>query len=131
MSLMKLALKTASLVLFCALFLETAEACTCIDYGVPTCALFANADAVFVGKVQRITSAMGDKDANVGLPGVGSISSRGAGLIWVHFTLEQAFKGVTRKTVTALTYRGTSCDLEIKAGERWVIFASRDQKTLV
>lgn len=126
---MKLLLKTGTLLLFCGSFFNQVIACTCLDYGVPTCALFSRADAVFVGKIERITSAMGDKEANVQLGGVGSISSRGGGLIWVHFTLEHAFKGVSGKTAKALTYQGTSCDLEVKQGQRWVIFAHRDNES--
>jgi hypothetical protein len=126
---MKLFLQAAMLLLFCASFFNPVSACTCLDYGVPTCALFSRADAVFVGKIDRITSAQGDKEANVQLGAVGSISSRGAGLIWIHFTLEHAFKGVSGKTAKALTYRGTSCDLEVKEGERLLIFAHRNDET--
>src|SRR5215813_2587960 len=126
---MKLILKAGTLLLFCAVFFNEIHACTCLDYGVPPCTLFSEADAVFVGKIERITSAMGDNDASVQLGGVGSISSRGSGLIWVHFTLEHAFKGVSGKIIKALTYRGTSCDLEVKEGQRWLIFAHRDRET--
>src|SRR5580765_6002680 len=125
---MKVILKAGTVLLFCAFLFNEVHACTCLDYGVPTCSLFSRADAVFVGKIERITSAMGDKDASVQLGGVGSISSRGGGSIWVHFTLEHAFKGVGGKAVKALTYRGTSCDLDVKEGERWLIFAHRDEK---
>lgn len=126
---MKLMLKAGTFLLFCATVFNEANACTCLDYGVPTCALFSRADAVFVGKIERITSAMGDKDASVQLGGVGSISSRDGGSIWVQFTIEHAFKGVSGKTVKALTYRGTSCDLGVKEGRRWLIFAHRDNET--
>jgi len=126
---MKPILMAGTLLLFCAYFFNEVHACTCLDYGAPTCALFSRSDAVFVGKIERITSAMGDKDASVQLGGVGSISSRGSGLIWVHFTLEHAFKGVSGNTVKALTYRGTSCDLGVKKGQRWLIFAHRDDET--
>jgi len=126
---MKLMLKAGTFLLFCAAVFNEVNACTCLDYGVPTCALFSRADAVFVGKIERITSAMGDKDASVQLGGVGSISSRGGGPIWVHFTIEHAFKSVGGKTVKALTYRGTSCDLGVKEGQRWLIFAHRDNET--
>lgn len=88
---MNLWLQAGTLLLFCASFFTQVNACTCLDYGVPACSLFSRADAVFVGKIERITSAMGDKEASVQLGGVGSISSRGAGLIWIHFTLEHAF----------------------------------------
>ena len=102
--------------MFCASVFNEVNACTCLDYGVPTCTLFSRADAVFVGNIERITSAMGDKDASVQFGGVGSISSRGCGLIRVHFTIKHAFKGVSGETVNALTYRGTSCDLGVKEG---------------
>jgi hypothetical protein len=126
---MKLMLKAGTILLFCTAVFNNVNACTCLDYGVPTCTLFSRADAVFVGKIQRITSAMGDKDASVQLGGVGSISSRGGGPIWVHFTIEHAFKGVGGETVKALTYSGTSCDLGVKEGQRWLIFAHRDKET--
>jgi hypothetical protein len=126
---MKLILKAGTILLFCAAVFNNVNACTCLDYGVPTCALFSRADAVFVGKIKRITSAMGDKNASVQLEGVGSISSRGGGPIWVHFTIEHAFKGVGGETVKALTYSGTSCDLGVKEGQRWLIFAHRDKET--
>jgi hypothetical protein len=126
---MKLMLKAGTFLFLCAAVFNEVNACTCLDYGVPTCSLFSGADAVFVGKIERITSAMGDKDASVQLGGVGSISSRGSGLIWVHFTLEHAFKGVSGRTIRALTYRGTSCDLTVKEGQRWLIFAHRDKET--
>ena len=126
---MKLFLQAGTLLLFCASFFNQVNACTCLDYGVPTCSLFSRADAVFVGKIDRITSALGDNEASVQLGGVGSISSRGGGLIWVHFTLEHAYKGVSGQTVKALTYRGTSCDLNVKEGQRLLIFAHRDKET--
>lgn len=126
---MKLILTAGTFLLFCAAVVNEVNACTCLDYGVPTCALFSRADAVFVGKIERITSAMGDRDASVQLGGVGSISSRGGGPIWVHFTIDYAFKGVSGETVKALTYRGTSCDLGVKEGQRWLIFAHRDNET--
>jgi hypothetical protein len=125
---MKLILKAGTLLLLCASLFNEVDACTCLDYGVPTCALFSSADAVFVGKIERITSAMGDKDASVHLGGVGSISSRGGGPIWVHFTIEHAFKSVSGTTVKALTYSGTSCDLGVKEGQRWLIFAHRNDE---
>src|ERR1051325_8986828 len=126
---MKLVLQAGTLLLFCASFFNEVHACTCLDYGVPTCALFSRADAVFVGTIDRITPATDDKNASVQLGGVRSISSRGGGLIWVHFSLEHAFKGVSGQTVKALTYRGTSCDLDVKKGQRWLIFAHRDNET--
>lgn len=103
-------------------------ACTCVDYGVPSCKLFGDADAVFVGKVERITAANDDK-TNISLRGVNSMSDRGVGLLSVHFEVQNALKGVTGATATALTYAGTSCDLDVKEGQTWLIFANKDGKT--
>jgi hypothetical protein len=69
---MKLILKAGTFLWFCAAVFGEVNACTCLDYGVPTCALFSRVDTVFVGKIERVTSAMGDKDASVQLGGVGS-----------------------------------------------------------
>jgi hypothetical protein len=110
------------------LFGSMAWACTCSDYGVPACKLFGNADAVFVGKVDRISSA-DDKDAQVSLSGVNSISSRGVGLVSVEFNVEKALKGITGKSVKVLTYIGTSCDVGVNEGQRWVVYASKDPET--
>lgn len=104
-------------------------ACTCLDHSVPVCQYYKDAEAVFVGKVERITSAAGEKKATVSNGGVNSISWWSVGLVFVHFKIESAFKGVQGTTVKALTYRGTSCDLEIKKGQRWVIFAHKDDET--
>jgi hypothetical protein len=109
-----------------SLLSSTAFSCTCIDYGVPACKLFGNADAVFVGKIERIVSTDDDKNAQVTLSGVNSISSRGVGLVSVEFSIEKAFKGVAGRSTKALTYTGTSCDLGVKEGQRWVIFAVKD-----
>ncbi len=80
---MKMMLKAGTFLLFCAAVLNEVNACTCLDYGAPTCALFSRADAVFVGKIERITSAMGDKDPSVQLGGVGS-NREGFGAYWLH-----------------------------------------------
>ncbi|MGH9947155.1 MAG: hypothetical protein ACRD6X_08155 [Pyrinomonadaceae bacterium] len=113
---------------FISLLGSAGYACTCIDYGVPSCKLFDNADAVFIGTIERIGSS-DDKDASVSLKGVNSISHRGAGMLAVRFSVEKPFKGIAGATVTALTYSGTSCDLEVKEGQRWLIFATKDEKT--
>ncbi len=121
------------LVLFSALLIfssiKTTLACTCSDYGVPSCKRYSDADAVFVGKIERITSAADEKDASVTSKGLNSISWDSLGLIVVHFKVEKSFKGVQSKILKALTYKGTSCDLKVKKGQRWVVFASKDEET--
>lgn len=125
---MKCSKKIAPLLIFlCSLF-QTASACTCTDYGVPVCKLYRDADAVFVGTVERVAS-VADDNASVAIPGVGSISSFGSNLNWIHFRVEQGYKGVAGNRVKALTYHGTSCDLDPREGQRWVIFAHKDPKT--
>ena len=110
---------------------QSITACTCTDYGVPNCKRFSEADAVFVGKIERIVSAAAEKDASVTGEGLGSISWDSMGLISVHFRVEKSFKGVAaaEKIMKVLTYKGTSCDLDVKKGERWVVYASKHEKT--
>lgn len=126
---MKRILITAGIFFFCSVSASVVVACTCTDYSIPTCKRFQSADATFFGKIERITSAVGDKDANVSLGGVGSISSIQSGLIWVHFKVEKAFRGNVGQRIKVLTYRGTSCDLEVKQGQRWMVFAQKDDET--
>lgn len=118
-------LRFTLLICFIVLVYPTVFACTCTDYNVPTCKLFGDADAVFVGKIDSIVPAKGGKDPQVSLNGVGSISSRETNLVLVQFSVERAIKGVNSNVVTALTYGGTSCDLGVKVGQRWLIFASK------
>ncbi len=108
---------------------QSVIACTCIDYGVPTCKRFSDSDAVFIGKIERITSAAAEKYARVTSKGLNSISWASLGMIAVHFKVEKSFKGVQDKIVKVLTYKGTSCDLEIKKGQRWVVYASKNEET--
>lgn len=105
-----------------------ALACTCQDYQVPVCKLFSEADAVFVGKIENITSAT-DTNGSVTSAGVNSISWRKADLIWVHFKVDRGFKGDSSKQIKVLTYNGTSCDLGVEKGQKWIVFANKDEKT--
>jgi hypothetical protein len=114
------------LILFAA---GTAISCTCTDYGVPSCKRFSDAEVVFVGKIQRITSAAGEKNARVTSGGLNSISWDSLGMVVVHFKVEKAYKGFNGKTIKAFTYKGTSCDLEVKKGQRWMIYAIKDEET--
>jgi hypothetical protein len=48
-------------------------------------------------------------------------------LIWLHIKVERSFKGVQENIIKVLTYINTSCDLDVKKGERWIFYASRDK----
>lgn len=109
---------------------ETLSACTCSEHGVPTCAEFDRADAVFYGKVEQVTS-FDSEDAKVSFPSVNSISTfKDSGLVWLNVKVEKAFKGVEGKTVKVTTYQGTSCDIgKVKKGQRWIFFAYRNEES--
>jgi len=111
-------------------FFETLSACTCPEGGVPTCAEFDRADAVFYGKIEQITS-FDSEDAKVSFPSVNSISTfKDSGLVWLNVKVERAFKGVEEKNVKVTTYQGTSCDIgKVKKGQRWIFFAYRNEES--
>lgn len=122
-------MKTFTLLLFTFFFLlshQSISACVCNDYGVPTCKEFSNADVMFVGTISKITSLASEKNANKLLDSDYSLSN-GQGYIGVEFNIEKSFKGTKEKTIKAYTYIGTSCELEVKKGQRWRISADKDE----
>jgi hypothetical protein len=90
----------------------TASACSCAEYGTPVCAAYGRADAVFTGVVTDFRK----------LPD----EPRSPPVALVRFTVEESFKGVSAREVEATTLSGTSCDLGIRKGQRWLVFAFRD-----
>lgn len=126
---MKFLVEFIFVILFFFIFSENVFACTCREGGVPTCAEYGRVDAVFMGKIERIT-AFDAGNQDVTLPPVNSISTfKGSGLVWLHVKVEKAFKGVADKIVKVTTYRGTSCDLGVKKGEKWMFYAYRDAES--
>lgn len=127
---MKLPAKLIFTIIALGTFFQSIQACTCSEHGVPVCAEFDRADAVFYGKVEDVTPFEA-KDAKVSFPSVNSISTfKGSGLVWIHVKVEKAFKGVTEKTVKVATYQRTSCDIgEVKKGQRWIFFAYRNRES--
>lgn len=91
-----------------------ARACTCVEYDVPVCAAYWRADAVFAGQLLDITPV--EKKSDAELP-----------TVMLHFTVEQPFRGVAGNRVDVETLYGTSCDMKFKKGERYLIYASRDE----
>lgn len=114
------------------LFISQTEifACTCIEAYTPICAKLSRSDAVFTGKVEKITPFSASDSTGVPLDNVNSISTvGGSNLVWLHVRVERNFKGLKDNFVKVLTYTNTSCDLGVKKGERWIFYASRDEKS--
>ena len=93
-----------------------ARGCTCNEYNVPICAAYWRADAVFAGQVLDITSV--EKTSDDQMP-----------TVMLQFIVEQPFRGVTGNRVNVETLHGTSCDMKFKKGERYLIYAARDQSS--
>ena len=97
-------------------FTNTAGACSFLGGVEPPCSAYWKADAVFVGVVYDITEAprepkeMFDK-------------------LLLHFSVEQAYRGVESAEVEVATITGTSCDTKFQKGERWLVYAVRKSAT--
>ena len=89
-------------------------ACQCDEYGVPICAQYWRADAVFVGQVRDITPP--DPKSNE------SIAT-------LHLIVDQAFRGITTATVDVSTLSGTSCDMKFVKGKRYLFFADQNPES--
>jgi hypothetical protein len=103
---------------FAALQLVAAEAraCSCVEGPVPVCAAYWRADAVFTGIITDIRkpSAPAPREPPTAL---------------LHFVIEESFRGVDGREVEVQTLSGTSCDIPFRKGERWLIYARRDERT--
>ena len=91
-----------------------ARACTCDEYGVPVCAAYWRADAVFVGQLLKTTP-------------IGTNSDKELPTVMLHFFVEQPFRGVDGNRVDVATLHGTSCDMTFTKGKRYLIYASREE----
>jgi len=47
--------------------------------------------------------------------------------VMLHFIVEQPFRGVAGNRIDVETLHGTSCDMKFEKGERYLIYASREQ----
>ena len=89
-------------------------ACPQTETGVPACAYWTRADAVFLGKILNIEKVSGSED----LP---------AGSRKIRFQVLQNFKGVDNPTFAVITKDAkTDCGLNAKKGETWIIYANND-----
>ncbi len=122
-------MKKFFILLLIPLFVQTILGCSCVDSRAPIREFYQNSDAVFIGKIERISSAIADAEAQLALQEVDTNLWNKSGWVVVHFKLEKSFKGVDGKTIKVLTHRGTSCQLSVKEGKRWVVYAGKSQKT--
>jgi hypothetical protein len=91
-----------------------ATVCSCNESGLPPCAAYWRADAVFVGSVTEILPA--SKKASNSLPEA-----------ILRFSIEEAFRGINASTVIEVaTLSGTSCDSHFSIGENYLVYAHRD-----
>lgn len=97
-------------------FASDVRACTCEEYGLPPCAAYWRADAVFVGSIIGITKP--------------TEGSRGVlPQATLRFSIEQPYKGVKGTEVEVTTLWGTSCDggdSQFKVGEQYLVYGHRD-----
>lgn len=91
-----------------------ARGCTCSEYDVPVCAAYWRTDAVFAGQLLDITPV--EKKSEDEMP-----------TVMLHFIIEQPFRGVAGNRIDVETHHGTSCDMKFEKGERYLIYASREQ----
>jgi hypothetical protein len=93
-----------------------AAACSCVEQGAPVCAAYWRADAVFAGVVTDIRKLPNDSPQS--LPKA-----------LLRFTVEDAFRGLNARELDVATLSGTSCDIRFEKGERWLVYAYRDEAT--
>lgn len=108
------------LTLIFVFFTNVSLACSRFEFGVPTCAKFTRADAVFIGKAIKIEDLTGKGDY---------LDNE----LKVQFRVQQNFKGAENPTFTLITndWRA-ACGLEIRKGQTWIIYANyNEDKTFV
>lgn len=112
---MSLRALVGSIVLFLFVALpDPAGACSCMPSG-PPCQNYFQVDAVFVGKVETISTVEDASDSH--------FRRR-----LVAFALERAFRGVQGNRVEVTTgMGGGDCGYDFKVGERYLVYAYRQQ----
>ncbi len=95
-------------------FHDVSFACPQTETGVPACAYFTRADAVFSGKVLKVEDAPKNED----FP---------AGARKIRFQVLQNFKGADNPTFSLFTADAkTGGGLSVKTGQTWIIYAAND-----
>lgn len=93
-----------------------AAACSCVEYGVPVCAAYWRADAVFAGVVTDLKK-------------VPDAAPNSLPKALVHFIVEDKFRNISASEIDVATLHGTSCDTKFEKGERWLVYAYLDKET--
>ncbi|MBS1795687.1 MAG: carboxypeptidase regulatory-like domain-containing protein [Acidobacteria bacterium] len=105
-------LKNRLSVLFLVLFAAPAAfGCAVTETGVPACAYWTRADAVFYGKALRVESAQKSED----LPD---------GARKIRFQVLQNFKGADNPTFSLVASGGAEAG--VKSGQTWIVYAHND-----
>ena len=92
-------------------FAETASACAQTETGVPVCAFWTRADAVFSGRALKVEDAPKNEDFPEGARKV-------------RFQVQRNFKGADNPTFTLVML--PDCGVNIKSGQSWLIYAAND-----
>lgn len=104
-------------ILFLTAFTNVSLACSRSEFGVPICAEYTRADAVFVGKAVKIEDLTGKDDYPDNYKRV-------------HFKVQQNFKRAENSTFAIVTsdWRA-ACGLKIGKGQTWIIYAYYDAES--
>jgi hypothetical protein len=104
--------------LFILIFTGDVEACSCMAGGNSPCQAYWNADVVFIGTVEKITS-VNSRD------GADRFERRR-----VSFGISEAFRGIQAEQAEVLTgMGGGDCGYGFKTGETYLVYAYRDKQT--
>jgi len=95
-----------------------AAACSCAGFA-SICQAYTNADAVFIGTVERTERPQPKKNADGEVYSAGQIA---------YVQVEKVFKGV-KETEVVFRSGGSSCDRILKEGEHLLFYASYDKKS--
>src|SRR4030095_3048166 len=106
------------------LLASPADGCLCAGTweGTHPCLLYRSADVVFAGLVVNI-GEMIPLNPNQGDQTLYTMKD-----VVVQFSVEEGFRGVDGRTVD-LFLMGTRCDAHFEKGERYIVYARRDQTT--
>lgn len=116
-------LKYTLAVVVLLLLSSVASACTC--GGIAPCEAYAGASVVFAGRVTQT----GIKTISRSFPANAmSTTLTSGGVMSAQFKVEEAFLGV-RVARIEISGEGTTCDYQFKPGERYLVFAYKNQKS--
>jgi hypothetical protein len=114
---LKIALSLLTVIYLLIVSASFAYACSCGGYP-SACSAYANADAVFIGSVERVENRTAKDDE-----GAEYVASQIA-----HVQIEKAFKGV-KQTEVLFRSLSSSCDAVYEEGQRWLFYAYFDKKS--